>query len=132
MVVPLVIPLLYALFTNHGDMTAYRVLCRHYTWWMQLPHDKFQQLIDPSNQVGVLLGSHWVALKQIMSTITEIERKHSKQAREHQDGDIEVGIIRWLKYLNRNLEPEYLVYNQWPMWVEAELDRDLRSFGKTM
>jgi hypothetical protein len=116
----------------HPD-AAYRGITRHYTWWMQLPHDKFQQVIDPSNQVCVLLASHWIAIKQIMAQITEMEhRAMAKEPDKPTDpGDIDLGIIRWLKHLNRSVEPEYQLYNQWPMWVEAELDRDRRVFGKT-
>src|SRR4051794_23568241 len=102
---------------------------------MQLPHDKFQQIINPGNQVAVLLATHWIAIKQIMATITETEHRFSKrdsmQDKSH-DGGPDLGIIRWLRHLNRSLEPDYLAYNQWPLWVEAELDRDIQAFGKMM
>ena len=102
---------------------------------MQLPHDKFQQVIDPRNQVCVLLASHWISIKQVMATITETEHRFSKRDHAQEmgpDGGPDLGIIRWLKHLNRSVEPEYLAYNPWPMWVEAELDRDRQVFGKTM
>lgn len=112
---------------------AYKAMTNHYAWWMMLPHDQFQQIVDPTNQVCILLGSHWIALKQIMAIITETESKGFKKTPEQQSrsGDIELGIIRWLKYLNRLVDHDHVVYNQWPMWVEAQLDRDRGFFGKS-
>ncbi|KAK3315318.1 hypothetical protein B0H66DRAFT_565067 [Apodospora peruviana] len=113
---------------------AYQALTAHYGWWMMLPHDQFERLIDPNNQVAILLGSHWIALKQIMATITETERKGAaKQPQDEEQNrhDMDVGIIRWLKFLNRSVDAEHVVYNSWPVWVEAQLDRDLGFFGKT-
>jgi len=118
-----------------NSFEAYKGITRHYAWWMQLPHDKFQQIIDPNNQVSVLLATHWIAIKQIMAAITETEQRFSKRESvkdKGPDGGPDLGIIRWLKHLNRGLDPEYLAYNQWPLWVEAELDLDRHVFGKTM
>jgi hypothetical protein len=95
-----------------------------------LPHEQFQQIIDPDSQVCVLLASHWIALKQIMATITETEVKASGAARKS-GANIEIGIIRWLKYLNRLVDPAHVAHNQWPMWVEAQLERDVSFFGKS-
>ena len=53
---------------------AYEILCQHYAWWIQMPHDQFQRLVDPANQVATLLASHWIAVKQIMAPVTETER----------------------------------------------------------
>lgn len=102
----------------------------HYGWWMTLPHEKFQQVIDLSNQVNVLLAAHWIAVKQIMAIITDAENRCKAKTPDERAGDIDVGILRWLKYLNAHVEREYLVYNQWPMWVEAQLDRDRSFFGR--
>jgi hypothetical protein len=94
-----------------------------------MSHENFSYLIDPSNTVCTLLGSHWIALKQIMATVTEKEKE--VQGPEHPaEEDMDVGMIRWLKYLNRQVELEHQQYNQWPVWVEAQLDQDLRFFGK--
>jgi len=81
--------------------------------------------------VCVLLATHWIALKQIMATITETERCLSQREPETQPGEMDFGIIRWLKHLNRAVEPEFMPYNHWPVWVEAQLDRDLCFFGKS-
>ena len=65
-----------------------------------LPHNQFQRLIDPANQVAVLLASHWISLKQIMATITSREgMARAKQPPKAADREMDVGIIRWLKYL---------------------------------
>jgi hypothetical protein len=114
--------------------TAYQALCKHYGWWMQIPHENFQHLINPANDVCTLLASHWIALKQIMATITEMEHQcrsaGSRRQESRDDGDPDMGMLRWLKHLNRQLGPDYQQYNQWPLWVEAELDRDITTFGK--
>ncbi|ERT00036.1 c6 zinc finger domain containing protein [Sporothrix schenckii 1099-18] len=135
-----------------SPLEAYSAMTRHYAWWMQLPHEQFRQVIDLDKQVFVLLATHWIALKQIMARITSKEevvstalsRMESAEGRsagkpvpsievdgvKDVDGSMDPGIFRWLKHLNRQVEPEYLAYNKWPMWVESELDRDLGAFGK--
>lgn len=111
---------------------AYKAMSQHYAWWMMLPHEQFRHVIDPGNQVCTLLASHWIALKQIMAIITETEgRASGEAAKKQQGGDIEIGIIRWLRHLNRMVDSDHVVYNQWPMWVEAQLERDVCFFGKT-
>ncbi len=108
---------------------------------MQLPHHKFQRVVDPKNEVFLLLATHWIAVKQIMATITQVERYFQDEDTGGQqpppppppptpDGSIDMGILRWLKYLNRQLGPEYQVFNQWPLWVETELDRNPSVFGR--
>ena len=111
-------------------VTAYKSMSQHYAWWMMLPHEQFRQVIDSDNQVCILLASHWIALKQIMATITEAEWRASGEAKKA-GNDIEIGIIRWLKYLNGLVDGDHVVYNQWPIWVEAQLERDVGFFGKT-
>jgi hypothetical protein len=112
---------------------AYRTLRRHYGWWMMLPHDKFRTIIDPNNQVMLLLASHWIALKQIMAFITDTaERESRTKTPNGKGGDVDPGVIRWLKYVNRQVDDEHQIYNHWPVWVEEQLDRDIRFFGKSM
>ena len=114
-----------------------------------LPHDQFQRLIDPTNQAAILLATHWIALKQIMAVITEAEgggaakypesgnsaegsQEPNSVVKKGDPGDIQLGIIRWLKYLNRLVEREYAdKYSAWPVWVEGELEKDRGCFGKT-
>ncbi|KAH8677410.1 C6 zinc finger protein [Xylariales sp. PMI_506] len=117
-----------ALYTS--PFYAYQILCRHYGWWMQLAHEDFSYLININNSTCTLLGSHWIALKQIMATITEKEHEVASQQDTSQRRDMDLGIIRWLKYLNRQVIPEYQAYNHWPLWVEAQLDQDMAIFGK--
>jgi len=125
-----------------SSWAAYLALTEHYRWWMMLAHEKFQRLVEPGNMVGVLLASHWIALKQIMASITEVEEKaagavsyKNSESRGRGAGkpgnDISLGIIRWLKYLNALVDEEHQVYNAWPRWVEAQLDADRGYFGKT-
>ncbi|KAK4226454.1 hypothetical protein QBC38DRAFT_480426 [Podospora fimiseda] len=118
---------------------AYIAMTEHYGWWMMLSHERFQRVIEPGNQLGVLLATHWISLKQIMSVITETEEKasgdHDKgkgQSQKKEGGnDISLGIIRWLKYLNGLVDDEHRRYNRWPEWVEGQLDLDRGFFGRT-
>ena len=100
---------------------------------MMLPHGQFQRLVDPTNQAALLLGSHWIALEQIMAVICEVERRSAaaKRPPETPGGGISAGNVSWLKYLNSQIDDEHRRYNEWPMWVSAQLDRDLGFFGKT-
>ncbi|RWA04728.1 hypothetical protein EKO27_g10380 [Xylaria grammica] len=117
-----------ALYTS--SFLAYQLLCKHYGWWMQIPHENFQNLINSENQVCLLLASHWIALKQIMATITGVEHSQRPQQQGRKDGDMDLGMVRWLKYINRQVDVDHQQYNQWPAWVEAQLDIDLGYFGK--
>jgi hypothetical protein len=97
-----------------------------------LPHDRFQKLIDSNNQTVVLLGSHWIALKQIMAFITEVEdRMRQKTPPRQPSSGMDRGIIRWLNYLNGLVDDEHLIYNRWPIWVAEQLERDLTFFGRS-
>ncbi|KAI0137312.1 C6 zinc finger protein [Xylariales sp. AK1849] len=125
----LILEIAEALYTS--PYLAYQILCKHYGWWMQIAHDNFAYLIDPSNTVCILLASHWIALKQIMATITEKEHGVRAQESKRREGEMDLGMVRWLKHLNRQVGQDYQQYNQWPAWVEAQLNQDLKFFGKT-
>lgn len=95
-----------------------------------LPHSEFQKLLDQSNQTMLLLHSHWISLSQIMTFISqqELELREKKPAKR--DQAIDPGFLRWLKYLNARVDYEHRPYNQWPMWVDEQLERDITFFGK--
>ncbi len=97
---------------------------------MQISHESFQSIIDGGNQVCLLLASHWISLKQIMATITGAEHSQHPQQSGRKDGDMDLGMVRWLKHINRHVDVDHQQYNQWPLWVEAQLDINLGYFGK--
>lgn len=97
-----------------------------------LPHDKFRRVIDPSNQVALLLATHWIALKQIMAFITDVEDSARAMAPSASSDDpIDPGVLRWLRHSNRRVDAEHRVYNAWPVWVEEQLEADPAFFGRT-
>jgi hypothetical protein len=99
---------------------------------MMLPHAKFRRLVDPGNQVAVLLSAHWIALEQIMAVICETELKASARTPgKGSAASASLGNMRWLMYLNAQLDAEHRAYNEFPLWVEAQLRRDRGFFGKT-
>ncbi|KAK0732647.1 hypothetical protein B0T21DRAFT_443843 [Apiosordaria backusii] len=114
---------------------GYQAMTEHYSWWMMLPHEEFQVLVDiPGNQVSVLLGAHWVALKMVMAVVTEGEMMGSAE-REKRTGKegIQLGIGRWLRYLNGVVEEGYYGgFGGWARWVEGRLEEDVTYFGKTV
>ncbi|KAI5462280.1 hypothetical protein BGZ63DRAFT_354236 [Mariannaea sp. PMI_226] len=112
---------------------AYKSYSRQYAWWMLLPHHQFQELINPNNQVMLLLHAHWVSINEIMTFITQQEQRaqdNPPRVRETQ-ADIDPGFQRWLKHINGHVDYEHQIYNQWPAWVEEQLDRDMSFFGKS-
>ncbi|KAK4121808.1 hypothetical protein N657DRAFT_647298 [Parathielavia appendiculata] len=115
---------------------AYVALTDFYTWWMMLPHDKFQSLVDPGNQVAILLATHWISLEQIMATIGEAELKAAAKlpapAQPGRASTGNLGHLGWLRYLNAQVDAEHHAYNQWPMWVEEQRKRDRGCFGRTI
>ncbi|PTD11938.1 hypothetical protein FCULG_00002926, partial [Fusarium culmorum] len=103
------------LYVNSWD--AYKAYTTQYGWWMLLPHDTFQSLIDPDNQVMLLLHTHWVAINEIITPISGQERNVSnKYPPDQREGkpDLDPGFSRWLKYLNQSIDLEHQIYNQWP------------------
>lgn len=97
---------------------------------MMLSHDTFQEVINMDNQLMMLLHAHWIALSQIMTFISEQEYAVREKHPDMQDTTIDPGFLRWLKYINARIDYEHQIYNQWPMWVEEQMDRDISFFGK--
>ncbi|KAL5083394.1 hypothetical protein Trisim1_001498 [Trichoderma cf. simile WF8] len=117
------------LLTNSFE--AYKANSRQYAWWMLLPHASFQELINSKNQVIILLHTHWIALSQIMAFINEQEYEvREKHPAQQESSRIDPGFIRWLKYLNAKVNQGHQMFNQWPKWVDEQLDIDITFFGK--
>jgi len=121
---------------------------------MQLSHEHFQQLIDTGDPVMLLLGAHWIALKQIMAPITAVDNVPRSEKARAEGG--ELGMIQWLRYLNRSILDlesttagsagsagadagkrktasdggSWKEHIAWPLWVERQLDDDLEYFGR--
>ncbi|RYP40189.1 hypothetical protein DL767_001904 [Monosporascus sp. MG133] len=108
---------------------AYLLLSNHYRWWINIPQESFTYLINPENQVCLLLATHWIALKKIMATITDAENQVNPSSHP-QDGDPDIGMARWLKYLNRQIDDEHREYYQWPVWVWTQLEQDIDFFRR--
>ncbi|KAK9441958.1 C6 zinc finger protein [Metarhizium brunneum] len=118
---------------NVNSFDAYKSNGRQYAWWMMLPHSTFQQLINLDRQSMILLHAHWIALSQIMAFITEREYDlREKRPTASTDAGPAPGFVKWLKFLNARVDYEHQMYNQWPLWVEAQLDKDLTFFGRRL
>jgi hypothetical protein len=99
-----------------------------------MSHEDFQYLISPENPVCTVLSCHWIAVKQIMARMTEAEYRvrmiGANRTQSEMDLDSVRWLLGWLKYLNRLVEPSYRKYIKWPLWVEAQLDREITCFGR--
>lgn len=67
-------------------------------------------------------------MKQILTVITEVEKTVSPL--KQLETQIQHGIGTWLRWLNGQVTAEFKAYNQWPMWVQSQLERDPDFFGK--
>ncbi|KAG7132489.1 Sterol uptake control protein 2 like [Verticillium longisporum] len=120
-----------AVTLRRSSWEGYQCMKAHYGWWIMLPHERFQLVVDRGSQVMVLLAAHWIALKQIMAEITLHEydvRQKAPADRDH----TEEGMLRWLRHLNGQVDAAHGNYNAWPEWVVQQLDRDLSFFGQRM
>ncbi|KAI8263235.1 Sterol uptake control protein 2 [Colletotrichum sp. SAR 10_98] len=82
------------------EAIAYRMISKHYGWWIQLPHDKFQRVIDMSNMTMILLATHWIAAQLVMASVTKAEHECREKAppKKETDNPEDTGsIVRWLR-----------------------------------
>jgi hypothetical protein len=125
-----------AMLTDLTLNIAYKASTKVYAWWMFLPHATFQNLIKPNSQIILLLHAHWIALTEVMSFILQQEREARAKAPQPQpkqpDEKPDIGFVRWLRYLNARVDYEHQIYNQWPMWVDEQLEKDITFFGKRL
>lgn len=95
--------------TYHSPLQAYFTFCQSYNWPSSLGHGEFAAFISPSNQVGQLLLSHFIALQLLQQCTTDF-------VWSDRDTAPPTGIIlAWLKRIDDGLQPEYKQYNVWPI-----------------
>jgi hypothetical protein len=81
----------------------------------RISHVEFLTLIDPSNRVGRLLQSHFVAVQTLMAPIT-LDERSSRKASQFANG-----MVRWLDVLHADIEPKMRSYFEWPIKRAEEL-----------
>jgi hypothetical protein len=83
-----------------------------------MSHEEFALFVDPQNEAGKLLQSHFSALQLIMTPFTRREtigsQRRNASAMQRTDGTT----ARWLVHLHRHIKPEMKKYYEWPIWVE--------------
>lgn len=122
--------------TNH--LTVYEAIMGHFIWWGTLPFEQFQSVIDLSDQVNILLATHWISLHMVMAFLSTASVKvndDSKPASESSNKTEERPInkpperwFRWLVCLNGWVNEPHALYNSWPQWVQRMLQQDGRYF----
>lgn len=83
-----------------------------------MSHEEFALFIDPNNEAGKLLQSHFAALQLIMTPFTRRETIGSKRRSATMGQNNDGTTARWLVALHRNIKPEMRPYYEWPIWVE--------------
>jgi hypothetical protein len=118
-----IFPLSPSLQSNrtNATLTAYTHLAKIYGLFSYfMSHEEFALFIDPSNEVGKLLQSHFAAMQLIMTPFTRRETSGRKVFRKNATSPSKTDgtTNRWLVALHRNINPEMRVYYEWPIWVE--------------
>ncbi|KAJ6789711.1 hypothetical protein PWT90_00575 [Aphanocladium album] len=121
---------------------VYTSVMGHFIWWTSLPFDDFQRIIDLTDQVHVLLASHWVALMMAMSFLRKASMKVNDDSKKKQEESGHKGASAqareegkctepwyyWLVCLNRWVSDDYKKFNVWPQWVQDRLGEDALYF----
>lgn len=103
-----------ALFTSSSD--AYGNLSKIYALFSyHMSHEEFAKLVNPENEAGKLLQSHFAALQLIMTPITQSEKERGRKTPTTVGDGV---TVRWLTNLHKNSLPEYRKYYEWPLAIE--------------
>jgi len=76
-----------------------------------MSHENFQHFIDPANEVGQLLQSHFVAVQLLLSPITV----HELGKREPEMPNNESS--HWLDAIHQRVTPQMRKFFEWPISV---------------
>lgn len=87
-----------------------------------MSHEEFASFIDPSNEAGKLLQSHVSALQLIMTPCVRRETVARKRRNATLLKKTDGTTARWLEALHRNIRPEMMIYYEWPIWVQKEVE----------
>jgi hypothetical protein len=78
-----------------------------------MSHEEFSMFVDPNNEAGKLLQSHFAALQLIMTPITL-----NLKERGNRDPTGDGVTARWLTNLHSKIHPDYRKYYEWPLSIE--------------
>nr|ACR78138.1 predicted Gal4-like transcriptional regulator [Beauveria bassiana] len=123
---------------------VYTSIMGHFIWWQSLPFGDFQRIIDLTDQVNILLATHWVALMMVMSFLHKASTKINNDSKKASDTPAQgsIGVkaqaqkkgkctepwYYWLACMNRWINDDYQKFNTWPQWVQDRLDEDATYF----
>ena len=80
-----------------------------------MSHEEFAKFVDPNNEAGKLLQSHFAALQLIMTPITlNLKERGNRDSTTTGDGVT----ARWLTNLHSKIHPGYRKYYEWPLSIE--------------
>ncbi|KAI5462071.1 hypothetical protein BGZ63DRAFT_403337 [Mariannaea sp. PMI_226] len=106
-----------ALFTSSRE--AYISLSEVYSLFSyHMSQEEFSHFINPSNEVGKLLQTHFVALRLIM---TPIISKESFGRKVSTVVEADKTMSQWLGTLVKDVKPDMKKYFEWPIWLHSEV-----------
>lgn len=80
-----------------------------------MSYEEFAKFVDPRNQWGKILQSHFAALQLIQTPISLLGSNRSQStATTEKDGVT----VRWLSNLHKDIDPAYREYYDWPVSIE--------------
>lgn len=102
------------LFLNGANIfSAYICLREIYVVFSYtMAHEDFQHFINPSNEIGQLLQSHFVAVQLLLSPITVNEMGDKKPTRPPSNES-----TRWLSAIHQRVTPHMRQYFEWSISV---------------
>lgn len=80
-----------------------------FAWTMS--HEDFQHFINPANEIGQLLQSHFVAVQLLLTPITVHEMGDRKPEKPNN------GVNRWLGAILERVSPQMREFFEWPISV---------------
>ncbi|TQW02851.1 Gal4-like transcriptional regulator [Cordyceps javanica] len=133
------------LYSKTDTFKVYTSVMGHFLWWSSLPFDEFQRIIDMTDQVNVLLATHWVALMMTMAFLRKASSKINDDSKKQSDAPAPQGLrgakaqakddgkctepwYYWLVCMNGWITGDYRKFNAWPHWVQDRLDEDATYF----
>ena len=90
----------------------------------KMTQEDFESFVDPANDTGRLLQSHFIALQTIMTPIS------AKEMLGRKPRSAPNGTVRWLGPLHQDIKPNLRKYFEWPIAREAVVKRQLECYAR--
>ncbi|OAA41892.1 hypothetical protein BBO_05251 [Beauveria brongniartii RCEF 3172] len=72
-------------YSKSDSFKVYTSIMGHFIWWQSLPFGDFQRITDLTDQVNIVLATHWVALMMAMSFLRKASTKINNDSKDASD-----------------------------------------------